>query len=188
MIDLLEILGWVSWCLFSKIIKRLFYFYFYLHSLFQGLQNVKEWISSCILIYPCLFLFWRFSWCIVFNLWFLSRQFVYLRDNLLSTLEGVEILTRVKVLYNNLRLCYVWIISYRIFTDWLKEAIYFVRFLIWVLMILRGPDLSLLRIAKYCRYVVFFLFYFICGSYYLKAEIRKLKDVNTYLIIAVWNP
>lgn len=29
----------------------------------------------------------------------ISLQFVYLRDNLLSTLEGVEILTRVKVCY-----------------------------------------------------------------------------------------
>ena len=44
----------------------------------------------------------------------------------MSTLEGVEVLTRVKVLYNNLHLgCYVWIISNIIVTDWLKETIFF---------------------------------------------------------------
>lgn len=88
-------------------------------------------------------------------------QFVYLRDNMLSTLEGIEILTRVKVLFS-LLIDFCPFIVLRIVKpagfeplemadNWLK---FFSRFLIWVSMTLKGQDLNLLRIAKPCRFVL----------------------------------
>lgn len=90
-------------------------------------------------------------------------KFVYLRDNLLSALEGIEILKRVKVCVlftyrflpfcclENCKACRIWASWEWLVASW--KHFFFSRFLIWVSMSLKGQDLNLLKIAKRCKFV-----------------------------------